>query len=161
MTVEGTLIVDWQLTIGGWGFANLNIQNGGFVQTGVLWFNSGTISNAKVNIIDGTLQVDYQLSYSPASFGGFVIDILDGEFLVESSILSLASAQQWADLGFIIGFGEQGNIAVDEVLVGGIPYTRMTAACKMYSSDGDIVRDCEVNLLDLAEMAKNWLNTGI
>jgi hypothetical protein len=160
LTVEGTLTCDWQLSVGAWGYGTLNIQNGGIVKTGVLFFNNGNLSNAQVNIIDGTLQIEFQMAYGLSSFGGFTIDIKDGELLIADPAFTAAAAQAWTDLGFITGYGEEGNVAIEEVMVGGFPYRRLTAACKMYPADGDIVRDCVINLTDFAQMAEHWLNTG-
>lgn len=160
LTVEtgGQMDVGWQLTIGQWGFGTI-IVDGGVINCQHLHMNSGPASHADIQILDGTLRIDLGIHYGASSLGGFIINIEDGELLIGDPAFTLAAAEAWINLGFITGYGELGNVVAEEVLVQGQPFRRLTADCNYPMSDGDVVRDCIINLEDFTQMASNWLAT--
>lgn len=174
LTVEqgGTMTVDWQLTIGQWGSGTLTI-NGGQVTCAILFLNAGIDGSgagvytgkvrSQINLNAGTLKVTDGIFHGSRVPFGLNIDLKKGTLLVSAAngVFNVAAANAWANAGMITAWGQGGSaVKAESVVIGGINYTKVTAACQISTGDGNLNSDCVVNFGDFAVFASNWLKTG-
>lgn len=162
LTVQagGSMDVGGVLTVAQAGTGTI-IMNGGQVTCSTLKFTGSETSRASIQLNDGTLIVNTNVSIA-SQYATLNVDLKKGSCYIAfaSGVFDLAAAQAWVDRGYFTGYGQMGNVNFVVVNVGGYDYVKFTAKCSLISTDGNLNSDCVIDLKDFAVFASNWLKTG-